>query len=408
MNTIRVNTFGTFSIQAENACVCDSDNRSKKVWSLLSYIIYHRNNVVKAEELRDLLWSDSERDMNSQGALKTLFYRVRCELDKLWDGAGKQLILYRNNGYIWNEDFPVECDYEKFDKIDKLAVQTDEAALERAIDLLKLHKGIFLSNLSSELWVIPIATYYHSSYISHLTDVLTILMEKQRYDEVLEFCNTATMLDPFNEGIHRFLMRAHISKGDQKAAVDVYHKLRDRLLSELGIIPSQETRAIYHEAIKSSNDFAISVEMLQEQLREDNTLPGALICEYDFFRVLCFSMARSALRNGIAVHLALITMKGKKVSERDGKRWNKIQSELQDAIRNSLRRGDSAARCSASQFVIMLPRANYENSCMVCERIEKAYYQRCSRLDAEFRYEVFPIQLDEKENLQWLNNSFKG
>jgi hypothetical protein len=163
---------------------------------------------------------------------------------------------------------------------------------------------------------------------------------------------------------------------------------------------------LYHEAIKSSNEFAISVEMLQDQLKEVNDIGGALICEFDFFRVLCHSMTRSILRSGIAVHLALITMRGKKVTEHDTNRWSKLQADLQDVLRLSLRRGDSLARCSASQYVIMLPRANYENSCMVCERIIRAYYQKHSRLDVDLRYDVFPIELDDKENLKWMNGSF--
>ena len=75
---------------------------------------------------------------------------------------------------------------------------------------------------------------------------------------------------------------------------------------------------------------------------------------------------------------------------------------LEDAIRSSLRRGDSAARCSATQYVILLPRANYENSCMVCERILRAYNQKYARMDVEVRYETFPLQPDDKENFKWM------
>lgn len=408
MSSIKINTFGEFSISTDSTRVCDSDNRSKKVWVLLAYLIYHRDRVVKANELMSLLWSDNEREMNSPGALKTLFYRVRAELDKLWDGAGKQLILYRNNGYIWNEEFPIESDYEQFDALTKKIAQSHHGAdtIEDSVSLLRLYGGEFLSRFSSELWVIPIATYYHNVYISHLLSVLPELLECKRYDEISEFCRVAESLDPFNEEIICYWMRAYIAQGEHKRAVEIYRKLSDRLLSELGIIPSQETRSLYHEAIKSSNDFEISVEMLQEQLKEENSPSGALVCEYDFFRVLCYSMSRSVLRNGIAVHLALITMRGKKINEHDGKRWEKLQADLQDAIRSSLRRGDSLARCSASQYVIMLPRANYENSCMVCERLSRAYYQKHSRLDAEIRYDVFPIQIDDKENLQWISQPF--
>jgi GGDEF domain-containing protein len=109
------------------------------------------------------------------------------------------------------------------------------------------------------------------------------------------------------------------------------------------------------------------------------------------------------MRSGIAVHLVLVTVTGKDGSNLDAQKREKIMANLEDSIRHSLRRGDSAARCSASQYVIMLPRANYENSCMVCERVLKAYYRDHSRLDADLRYEVFPIQPDEKENMQWMH-----
>ena len=44
---------------------------------------------------------------------------------------------------------------------------------------------------------------------------------------------------------------------------------------------------------------------------------------------------------------------------------------LQEQVRTGLRRGDVAARCSVSQYILMLPQANYENSCMVCRRLIK-------------------------------------
>ena len=146
--------------------------------------------------------------------------------------------------------------------------------------------------------------------------------------------------------------------------------------------------------------------MLQNQLRENDSCPGALVCEYDFFRILHYFMARSVARSGIAVHLALVSVSGKKETELSGKRLEKIMLNLEETVRRSLRRGDAAAKCSSSQFVIMLPRANYENSCMVCERILRAYHQKHINADVEFRYEVVALQMDDKENFQWMREKF--
>lgn len=403
MSKMTVKMFGDFTISYEGETVSDSDNRSKKLWLLLAYLLYNRNRVLKQNELIELLWSENERGANPTGALKTLFYRLRSELDKLFYGAGKQLIISRNNGYIWNGDFEVELDCEIFDELKKTISECGGDALEETVAMLRLHDGEFLSRLNGEFWVIPIATYYHNEYIMHCLRIFPLLLEAGRNEEIIEFCKTAALIEPFHDGIHGYYMRAYIAMGKQDRAVEIYQKYSDRLLSELGIIPSDEIREIYREAVKSNNGFSLTVDALRDQLKEDDSGPGgALVCEYDFFRILYFSTARSVMRSGIAVHLVLMTVTGKHGAELETKKREKYMANLEDTIRHSLRRGDSASRCSASQYVIMLPRANYENSCMVCERILKAYIKNYSYPDAEFRYEVFPIQPDEKEGFQWM------
>ncbi len=403
MCNMLVNVFGEFTIRAGDQSISGGDNRAKKLWFLLAYLIYNRHRVVKQNELIDLLWSESEKGSNPSGALKTLFYRVRSLLDKLWDGAGKQLILCQPAGYMWNPEYPVTLDCEEFDKLNERITQSNDLALEDTLKLLRLHNGEFLQELSSELWVMPIATYYHNAYIYNLLRILPTLLENRQYEDIVDFCQKAVVLEPYHEELYCYYMRAYIALGKQKSAIDVYQNLSDRLLSELGIIPSEETRSIYYEALKSTNDHTLTVEILQTQLQEKNSYPGALLCDYDFFRILYYSMARSVLRNSIAVHLALLTISGKHDTQLTTQKREKIIENLGSVIRSSLRRGDSGARCSATQYVIMLPRANYEDSCKVCERIFKAYFNSFSRLDVNLRYEVFPLQPDDKENIRWIN-----
>lgn len=402
MSKMTVKMFGDFTVSMDNVTISDSDNRSKKLWLLLAYILFNRNRVLKQNELIELLWSESERGANPTGALKTLFYRLRSELDKLFDGAGKQMIVSRNNGYIWNGEFEVDLDCEKFTELGNAISARGDDAVEETVALLRLHGGEFLSRLQDEFWVMPIATYFHNEYIMHCLRIFPVLFEAGRYEEIIEFCKTAAAIEPFHDGIFGFYMRANIAIGKQDRAVDIYQKYSDRLLSELGIIPSDSIREIYREAVKSNNGISLTLDVLRGQLKEEDTSTGALVCEYDFFRILYFSMARSVVRTGIAVHLALLTVGGKRGAELDAKKREKYMTNLEDSIRHSLRRGDSASRCSASQFVIMLPSANYENSCMVCERIFKSYIKNYSYPDAEFRYEVFPIQPDEKESFRWM------
>ena len=119
-----------------------------------------------------------------------------------------------------------------------------------------------------------------------------------------------------------------------------------------------------------------------------------MICEFEFFRVLYRSVARSMERSGLTAHIVLLSMTGDggDVSRRkiDG-----AMDKVEEQIRLSLRKGDVAARCSASQYVILLQQANYENSIMVCNRIKKAFCRRYPHSEAVLNWEVQPIRPDE-------------
>ena len=180
--------------------------------------------------------------------------------------------------------------------------------------------------------------------------------------------------------------------GDQKAAVVAYEEMSDLLLADLGVLPTEESRAIYREAIKTVNDRVISPGILHQQLRERAPARGALICDYDFFKLLYQVEARSVSRSGDAIHIALLSMTDEAGEELSKRSLNHAMENLQEQIRINLRRGDTASRCSASQYILMLPRANFENSRMVCERIIRAFCRQYPHSPAQLHYSVQPVE----------------
>ena len=51
---IIIKTFGGFSIRRGDCIIAESDNRSKKTWKLLEYIVHHRSRRISQEELLEL------------------------------------------------------------------------------------------------------------------------------------------------------------------------------------------------------------------------------------------------------------------------------------------------------------------------------------------------------------------
>ena len=389
---LRVQMLGDFSLSAGGNQISDTEGRSHKVWLLLAYMIYHRDRAVSQEELVEMLWGKEPRSSNPTSALKTTFHRVRSLLDQLWPNAGHHLILRQDGGYCWNTGISMSVDADEFEKLCRNE-HADEAALERELlDALELYRGDFLSRLDSDTWVLSITAYYHNLYLDALLKVMPILFEHGRYREMERLCREALVLEPTHEGIYRYLMRAMLELGDAKAAMTLYEELSKRLFSEFGVMPEEETRALSREATRTVNEAPMPMELIHEQLRESASSAGALVCEYDFFRVLCHSAARSMARSGIATHIALISVSGRKGEELSKRSLERAMENLEDQIRVSLRRGDAVARCSVSQYILMLPQANYENSCMVCERIVGAFSRRYPHSPVQLKYAVHPLE----------------
>ena len=389
-----VRMFGSLSVQLGDKKIDDNSSRTRKVWLLLAYLLYHKGRTVTQKELIDLLWEDGEEKDNPQSALRTTFHRVRTLLNKLDESAGHDLILHQGGGYIVNPEIPVELDVVDFNRFVREAEETDsdEKRLELLLEAIRLYDDDFLVKLSSESWARSVALHYHEIYVKLVKDALAMLERAGRRDEAVTVCVKALKIEPYSEDIYLHLMINYLAMGERREVISTYEKMSKIFLSDFGVLPSEEIRNIYYDAIRSSNETTVPMEVVQEQLREPEALNGALVCEYDFFKVLHYSTARLIERTGAAVHICMINVSGEGGKALSKRSHDTVMENLQEQIRINLRRGDVVSRCSVSQFIIMLHLANYENSCMVCERIIKSFNRQYPHSPAELTYTVKPIE----------------
>lgn len=391
---LHVRMLGEFVLQKGDREIGDGDNRSRKQWMLLAYLLYHRGRPVPQEEIIRLLWSSETGSANPSNALKTLFHRVRTSLDQLDAGSGHAMLLCREGSYLWNSAVPVTLDLDEFEALCHAAasaVEEDER-LRLSLAALDLYRGDFLQKRSSEAWVVPIAARYHSRYLQLLPDTIALLNQRGRMAETAVLCRRALALDPYSELLYQHLMRSLLAQGRRQEAVAAFEHMCRLLSDRFGILPSDESRALYREAVRTEPVPSLSLAALQEQLQEPDGPGGALICDYDFFKLLYHAEARAVARSGDAVHIALISASGSEGQPLPQRSLDRCMDNLEALIRAGLRRGDVAARCSISQFLLLLPQATYESSCMVCGRILKAFSSQYPHSPAVLRYAVQPLE----------------
>lgn len=388
---VRIRMLGEFSLTAGDNTISDAVGRSRKVWCLLACLVCNRGRFIPSQKLIELLWGEDTASSNPENALRITLHRLRTLLNELWPGAGKELVCSQDGGYGWNPEIPVILDCDEFENLARCSGE-DEQRLQEYLSALELYKGEFLPRLSDQVWAIPIAAHFQNLYLQLTMEASSMLLQQNRCGEAAAVCRRAVAMEPYHEPLHQNLMRALGAAGDAKGAAHVYETLSKRLFDDFGIRPGEETRAVYREAAHTPEDRTLPMDEVMAQIQEQNTHMGALVCDYDYFKVLCFAESRAMERSGNATHVALLSLSsgdpGKPLSKRS---QDRIMGQLGEQLRLNLRRGDTISRCSVSQYIIMLPKANYENSCMVCRRILGAFHRAHPHVTAKVNYMVQPL-----------------
>lgn len=392
---IKIQMLGAFTLSAGDMQIKDTDNRSKKVWLFLAYLIYNRNKSLEMQNYIDLLWDKDDSGSNPVNALKTILHRVRSTLDQLWPGAGHTLILHQGNTYCWNTEYPITVDVDEFDRLYEQGQKSTDAEerLECCMGALKLYEGEFLSRFSSSLWTMPIAAYYHQAYLQIALLALPLLRERERYPEMETICRAALIQCPYSEELYYHLIDALAQQDKRREIPVVYEDMNRLFMEEFGVVPSEKIRTRYQEETSVLDDHSLPTETILRQLREPAEHQGAMVCSYDTFCSIYRSVARSLIRSGDVVHMAFFSVCHRNRTEELSRRsLDRVMDNLEEIIRGALRRGDVAARCSLSQFVVMLPQANFENSRMVAQRILRAFQRQYPHSPASIQMVIYPLE----------------
>ena len=397
---LRVRLLGECSITLGDLCVQSNGKRASKSWLLLAYLICSRNRLVPQEELAERLWGGESEDRHS-GTLKTTVWRARQLLKPLAEMVGQELIVSEEGGYGWNSELPMEVDCEQFEKLCHAAEAAidEDAKQEYLRQGLALYRGDFLAKFSTEEWAEPLAAYYYNFYITSVMELLTLLPPSLCAQEIVELCRAALHTAPYHEALYQYLMRGLIAQQESKKAEEVYEEMQQLLLNQLGVMPSEESQALLSEIQRQEGTPFLTAEAIREQLTEKDPAPGAFFCDYSVFKLFYQTEARSAFRRGDAVHVAVLSVKSVDGKELSQNSLERAMEQLRIKIQSGLRCGDVVARCSASQFILLLLQANYENSMMVCKRLTHAFMQAHPRSPVRIHCTVLPLEPMRSENL---------
>lgn len=372
---IVIRFFGTFSIQQGNAVISETDNRSKKLWKLLEYIVQNRDRQIPQEELLHLLWTENSIGDNPMSSLKTLLHRVRNTLDQLNIEESRHLILQNAGTYFWNSRFPVRIDTDEFEAAVELTHQTDlpDEKLNCALRAMALYKGQYLGGkYAGEAWADEPAKRYRQLYLDCYHIAIQILAGEARYDEIIFLSRHAMEIEPAEELYYYNLISALIRKGAWDEALTAYEDALDLFYHTYRKTPSERLRALYRDIVRSSNSVEMDIAIIREKLDEDR-VNGPICCEYDTFKLLY--EVKTQQENPQPSYLILFTILSMNRDEPipADRHLDRALRQLERQLSLALSDGDLYTRYSLTQMLAIASVSGEEELYALLKRIQQTF-----------------------------------
>jgi len=362
---VSIKMLGGFVIDTGDSRITEQVKRSSKIWKLLQYLIAHRHKAVSQEELIEV-FCEGEQMGNPGSALRTMVYRARTVLARGGIPYAENMILSKNGGYTWNNAVKCQVDTEEFEELNKKAGMEieEDKRLELLLQATDIYKGDFLPNSAGDMWVMPLSRWYRSMYLNCAHDALEILDKNGQNVEAEELCVKALRVDPFDETLLGYHLRALLAQGKNAEALDAYSKMEAMFYDILGVNFSDSLRALYNQIQRPPNKEGVPLENVLSDWLEGAASPGAYYCDLSVFKTMYQIESRSVPRSGRTAYIVRFDTK-----HEPGTKGGGVMKQLGVAIPSNLRMGDLFTRASPSQYMLMLHSLTYEDCKSLIDRI---------------------------------------
>jgi DNA-binding SARP family transcriptional activator len=202
---------------------------SARAESLLAYLLLHRDAPQPRQRLAFLLWPDST-ERQAQTNLRKVLHNLRRAVPEV-----VRLIEVGPRTLQWRTDAPLWLDVAQFEQA--LA----EGRLEDAVET---YAGELLEGRYDD-WLQDERERLAGLHLEALERLAHQHESSLRWADAIRCAERLIAHDPLREESHRLLIRLCQAAGDRSRAVRAYHVCAATLERELGIEPSQVTRALY-------------------------------------------------------------------------------------------------------------------------------------------------------------------
>lgn len=249
---MRIQVLGPLSAEVNGGSIVPTASKPRQVLSLLAL---YPGRVMPVPTLMEEIWG-TQPPQSALTTLQTYILQLRRRLGTAMGpdapGGAKEVLATRHGGYLLQipEDSVDVHSYERLIREGQTAFETGDSRVsaDRFRAALDLWRGPALVDVR----VGPILDIE----VMRLEESRLVTVERRidadlrlgRHCELLAELAELTARHPQHEGLHSQVMVALYRSGRQASALEVYRRLRMRLIEDLGVEPSPQLQRL-HQAM---------------------------------------------------------------------------------------------------------------------------------------------------------------
>lgn len=248
---------GTFQATVEGKPIPES--RAKKIEALLIYLAMEADYAHRRESLVGLMFPD-QPDEAARVNLRQTLSRLRKVIKD--SKADPPFLLVSRETTQFNLKSDIVFDVPQFERAmqgcSQHVPQFSAACAACILQLetgLTLYRGPFLDgffledSVAFDEWALVYRERFQQMAVSGFQTAASFYEHRGEYDQALNFTERMLEIEPWDEAAMRQLLRLMAYMGKRNSALVKYDQFESRLMDELGVEPTSETRSLRQQII---------------------------------------------------------------------------------------------------------------------------------------------------------------
>lgn len=249
---MEIQVLGPLSAHVNGVSIVPTAGKPRQILALLAF---YPGRVMPVPTLMEEIWG-TDMPQSAMTTMQTYILQLRRRLGTAMGpdapGTAKEVLATRHGGYLLQVP-PESVDVQRYEQL----VTAGQSAFEEGADISAA--GLFRDALG--MWQGPALVDVRVGPIleievMRLEESRLVTVERRidsdlrlgRHAELIAELTDLIARHPQHEGLHSQAMVALYRSGRQATALDVYRRLRKRLIEELGVEPSPQLQRL-HQAM---------------------------------------------------------------------------------------------------------------------------------------------------------------